>query len=244
MMKSDSRIATNAGSYRFVALLDVLGFTRLVESAPLADVARQLEDAFHMVSAMTDESNRLRRRFTAAPDARVDALTFSDLILLYSTSDSHRDFIDIIRVCSRVVHRAFHSGLLLRGGVSWGRCIIEPPVVVGQPITEAAALEKQQDWAGVCLGKSIEEWATAQPFAAERTVVIEGMIGARWLTQWRVPFKTPDSSPVRRAVNWVVDAITPEKHGVCDLQAPLEADVVIKCSNTQKFLRHVLPIQG
>jgi hypothetical protein len=141
---------------RFVAVADILGFKALLTRVPLEEIASR-------IALLLDGVSSLNVRFVQASDRlrpgvfRPKSANFSDSLVLWS--DILEDFADNLRFATgrmfaqclaELLGRAFVSGMPLRIGVAFGETYVDPErnIVIGQPLVEAFALEKAQEWIG------------------------------------------------------------------------------------------------
>jgi hypothetical protein len=130
----------------FVALLDVLGFSALIasenSSARLETYQRLLAEAIR----------------PTAP-SRVEAVAFSDSIVLTTGADSAEDFVELATRCAVLHALMLQQGIALRGAISSGsyfREVMENSVfIAGRPIVEAFKYECLQDWVGIMVTPAV-----------------------------------------------------------------------------------------
>lgn len=130
----------------FVALLDVLGFRALIASE---NSATRLEAYQRLLS------DALR---SPAP-SKVEAVAFSDSIVLTTGADSAEDFVELATRCAVLHASALQQGIALRGAISCGiyfREIMDNSVfVAGRPIVDAYDYECVQDWVGIIVTPAV-----------------------------------------------------------------------------------------
>jgi hypothetical protein len=147
-----------------VAFLDILGFKNKIENIPLAELAGKYE----RLIIQTDASNRPFMEFPGQPKLfpnhavgvpYCQRFIFSDSIILISHDNSFESCLMLIVYCWRLMQTMLASGFPPRGAISYGEMYINPSqnVFLGTAITEAAKLEKIQEWVGTCLHPSIIE---------------------------------------------------------------------------------------
>jgi hypothetical protein len=130
----------------FVALLDVLGFRALIASensgARLETYQRLLADALRADAPST-----------------VEAIAFSDSIVLTTGTDSPEDFVELATRCALLQASTLQQGIALRGAISCGpyfREVVENSVfVAGRPIVDAYDYECVQEWVGIILTPAV-----------------------------------------------------------------------------------------
>ena len=117
--------------FRFVAFLDVLGFSEMVqadfESAGENQNLRNLEEALGAVEPKGEG---------------VQALQFSDSIVLSSSFDPSVSSLQVIVNASKSLQlRLFQSGILIRGGIAHGRHYHAGSFLFSQALIDAYRLE-------------------------------------------------------------------------------------------------------
>ena len=159
------------------AMFDVLGFSRWMRTAGLQAVL----DAYHLliekVVMPTGENGGLSAIQT--PDGALFAVTgppgyayFSDTILMCQPLVPA--FVDdFISRCGDLVCEALAMDIPLRGALTLGDAVLSTvsDFYLGEPVIEAANLEKAQNWIGLTFGKT----AVWSPFLAQMhgTSIIE-----------------------------------------------------------------------
>ena len=150
---------------RYVAVCDVLGFSKLLENHTLEQVAEGYRELVEWAKAASQ-----LRGYTVWPDGTqsavrvtmlVETAVFSDTIIVWS-----RDLVDPEPYGGARASNFFHfvgqlilGGLRrtsqgfrlpIRAGIAYGPIIIIPDeqIYVGQPIVEAHRLEQSQEWIG------------------------------------------------------------------------------------------------
>lgn len=142
------------------AMFDVLGFSAWVKATGLPRV----RDAYHqliqdaVIAPHQDGSLtavQTREGMLLAMSSAPDFAYFSDTILLWRTLTPPAVSIFLER-SSDLICRALEMGIPLRGALTVGDAVLdsESGFFIGDPIIEAANLEKAQNWMGLTLGKS------------------------------------------------------------------------------------------
>ncbi len=126
-----------------VALLDILGFRPLIGRTEFE-------------SFLEEFGNRVKRIVRDG----VEAITFSDTILLAREGSTVDDVLRVATRCSVLLFEllcGFDIPIPVRGALSFGKCAVdfERGIVAGRPIVEAYDLERDQDWAGIMLSPSV-----------------------------------------------------------------------------------------
>ncbi len=159
------------------AMFDVLGFSDWIRSAGLQKVL----DSYHSLieRAVTKPNEKGSLSAVQTPEGAIFAVIgppsyayFSDTILLWCplVPPLVGDFVER---CSDLICEALAMAIPLRGALTLGDIVLdsESNFFIGEPIVEAANLEKGQNWVGLTIGNSAV-WA---PFLAQLhgTTIIE-----------------------------------------------------------------------
>jgi len=158
-----------AAAPTLLALFDVLGFSARLERDGLASVVATyrnliekavLEPARRCLGTVLTPQGRVMTLFVLP----VEYAYFSDTILLWVPLERIFAAAFVTR-CADLVCEALKVGVLLRGAICLGEAVMHKPssTYIGEPLVEAAQLEKGQNWVGLTLGNS----ATWPPFMAE-----------------------------------------------------------------------------
>lgn len=135
--------------YGFVALLDVLGFTSLISGENASD---RLDTYQSLLSRALEEK---------PGSAQVEAVIFSDSIVLTTTDSTDDTFIALALRCSELMGSMLEARMPLRGAISVGsyhRTVMGNSVfVAGKPIVDAYTYERRQDWVGIMITPSALE---------------------------------------------------------------------------------------
>jgi hypothetical protein len=132
----------------FVALLDVLGFTNLVNDDPGGRKVLRYLECLKSATAGTS----------------VDFVVFSDSIVLTGTDHNPDGLLPIAEACSRLMFNLVQESIPVRGAIAYGEFQRETidgggqnssnVFVAGRPIIEAYDFEQRQDWVGIMLAPS------------------------------------------------------------------------------------------
>lgn len=151
------------GEY-FIALFDVLGFSKLQVDIGLAKIYTLYKDLINNVVLKDLDKNPLAMTVAninfrpALVAGRIDIkyAYFSDTIILWAR---HIKFLLPLFIdrCSDFLITAIGIGLPLRGAISIGKAVMDKQtgIFIGEPIVEAARLESSQDWIGITFGNSV-----------------------------------------------------------------------------------------
>lgn len=133
-------------STRYVAFLDVLGFSALI--AGDRDGERLGEYLAALTAAVAD----------GEAAAAVDYVAFSDSVILVSADDTEKSFEAVVVASARCLHFLLERDVAVRGAIAVGPTIFsksgENRFVAGSAVVEASRYEQIQDWVGVMLAPS------------------------------------------------------------------------------------------
>lgn len=137
------------------AMFDVLGFSAWVKSTSLQTIL----DTYHSLieSAVTRPNEKGGLSAVQTPEGAVFAITgppsyayFSDTILIWCPLAP--PFVDdFVGRCKDLICHALAMNIPLRGALTLGDAVLDSDAnyFVGEPIVEAANLEKGQNWIGL-----------------------------------------------------------------------------------------------
>ena len=159
------------------AMFDVLGFSAWLRSVGLEAVLQSYHLLIERVVIRANEKGSLSAVQT--PEGMLFAVTgppsyayFSDTIVLWCPLVPPL-VADFVERCSSLICEALAMNIPLRGALSLGDAVLDSKssFFLGEPIVEAANLEKGQNWIGLTLGNS----ALWSPFLAQLhgTTIIE-----------------------------------------------------------------------
>lgn len=116
----------------------------------------------------------------------------SDSIILWC-KDSWEAIQSLLAGCSHLIATAVDSEIPLRGGVAYGRCVLDraTQTFVGRPLVDAYVTEQSQNWVGAALHRSV----TDHPLYGASIANVDDVI------RYAVPRKqcTP---PLEYAIHW------------------------------------------
>lgn len=194
-------------AYRWIALLDILGFRHMLETRSLADVAFLVERLVAAARPRDRELHYAIGRTSKTKNLKLGHLHFSDTILLW-TPPLHRKDTElntqlVLNLCQSVANligMALINGLPLRGGLAEGECYIDSKkqIVVGQPVVDAYRLEQEQEWIGAALRSE------------KRPNIHDFDCFADWLVEYPVPTKKQVTGNQLVAIDWTAFARMPE----------------------------------
>jgi hypothetical protein len=135
---------------RWFAYLDLLGFSKLVESNAIE----------HVLPIYADALEQMHR---ACQDRKEDAgllySWFSDTFIIYSRSDSLRDFARVESAARIFFQLLLVKRIPVRGCISYGGLYSQAKrnIFIGPALIEAHFYGEALDWVGLCLAPSVEK---------------------------------------------------------------------------------------
>ena len=169
----------NAKRPSFVALMDILGYRDLCETTDPKELLV------------------LMRRFQAKPVLpHVEAIQFSDTILLFTEGDNVSKFYNLVGEASAIIGEALDAGIGIRAGVTRGPFVHDAGkrAFAGRALVRAHELEQAQDWIGGIVDPRLErdsEVAAALEDLATDGFVFRypaplrgGPVGPLWCLGW------------------------------------------------------------
>ena len=164
---------------RFVAHIDILGMSVLVEKDP--DLAWQL------LSALVEARNQAHNteitfvdtaERVAAPD-QIQAVTFSDTIILFSKGTALVDLRTIVILTTELLNKALHLCVPIRAGIAVGTFFFNPKwsMYAGPALIEAYRLGEEAQWIGIATSEEVFRRAEEAEFkSGSHHVVIRSCI--------------------------------------------------------------------
>lgn len=135
---------------RWFAYLDLLGFTKLVESKYIEDVLSIYGEALnHMCDACKFGQDKIG----------LNKAWFSDTFIIYSRSDSLEDFKYLEQAARIFFEILIIKEIPVRGCISHGELYAqaEQNIFVGPALIEAYKYGEALNWIGFCLAPSVEK---------------------------------------------------------------------------------------
>ncbi len=152
-----------------VAVLDILGFKKLVHTLPLEtitnDVLGYLRQALASAIYQCDTPSDTPSVDELKNQSRVGFAWFSDTLLFYTRNDNLEECQNLIQTVSWLIgHTVLVPGLRLRGGIAYGELFHDSinDIYIGKAIVDAYQLEKKQEWSGGAFTKSAKEKIPSQ----------------------------------------------------------------------------------
>lgn len=189
---------------RYIAMVDILGFSELVRRTSIDHIVRVVEYIYSKASDV------VTTWATFCPDGTehsgtfvLNKLHFSDTLICWSPpingsleyeQELVRLFVDAI---GRVLFNGFIASIPLRAGLAFGESYIdlERGVLVGKAIVDAYETESAQDWIGGALHSGCP---------------VDGLLGpVPLVVDYPVPTKLFNKNPVKYALNWTLQGVMP-----------------------------------
>jgi len=159
--------------YRFIAMLDVLGFKSLLRERGIREVHQLMRDLFRsaQAGANRDYTATINGVIYRHPAVRLDYFIFSDTILIWKDYQDVKDenesiegrcemFREFNHGISMVLENALLRRIPLCGGIAFGTTITNIDnqgnnnEIIGQPIVDAYLVGEAQNWVGVAFHSS------------------------------------------------------------------------------------------
>jgi len=182
-----------ADSPRFVAHVDILGMSSLVDRDP--DVAwgvlSNLAEVRDKIGKYDIEFLDTNERLSVA--ATITSVAFSDTIVFFTRGDSETELRCMIVLAVEVLHKAMYCGVPVRVGLSYGKFYfnLERSLYAGPALIEAYQFGESAQWIGITMGKSIAERAASLDMSSGNCKLV---------VPWAVPIK--DGTRKCQVVNW------------------------------------------
>lgn len=221
---------------RTVALLDILGFKEWIASEPLEVIARKYEDAVHDLQFLNKPRPPVPDRFSMFPDHPIDVpfcktFIFSDSIIMISNGPGASETLKTAISAWRTLQAFIFNRIPARGAVTFGEMYINPSrnIFLGPALTQAAQLEKKQEWIGAIVDENVMREISGSVGADDAV----GKLLAKIFRKYPVPFKD-GNSPELHTLNWRACSVI--NGGVRTLFAPNpNAAVQLKYSHTLEY---------
>lgn len=144
---------------RYVAFLDVLGFSQLAEKSLLSDLVATLDDILFTARLHSGEFTGESISYEGFVEGtkKVHLRLMSDALVIWTDHSSKSDFRSLQWAVGQIVAQSILSGFPLRGGISAGPLYVahDGDIIAGPALVQAYRLEQAQNWAGV----AIDGWA-------------------------------------------------------------------------------------
>jgi hypothetical protein len=134
----------------FIGVFDILGFSNLVRTSRLEEVATLYLKVKKHFGDMICDVNLLCNRDI------VKFYNFSDTFLIHTQNRDDINFQALLVACDAlflgVNEAAQNNNIAIRGAINSGEIVLVEGALIGNPIIEAFEKEKQQEWIGCWIG--------------------------------------------------------------------------------------------
>ncbi|MDI1268669.1 MAG: hypothetical protein PSV40_06145 [Polaromonas sp.] len=159
---------------RFVAHIDVLGMSSLVEKDAelawqlLSDLVSVREETHRVGIDFLDTAERVH-----VPD-QIQTVTFSDTIVLFTKGESLKDLRSIIVVTTEFLNKALNLCIPVRAGIAFGTFFfnLDKSMYAGPALIEAYHLGEAAQWIGITTSKEVYQRSKAANFQSGRADVV------------------------------------------------------------------------
>lgn len=196
--------SSNGLAYRYVAMMDILGFRETLQTCPVLEVVRNVARAFDATKHFDSSVSVSAIPGVAEPHwtgtIKHRSALFSDTIIVWTPnitgSIPGRDRAILHTFLRNIADFIFHSfvhGIPLRVGIAFGECCIHKSanIFIGQPIVDAHLVEMAQEWIGGALHPNC---SPAETFSWGRL--------ASPVVEYQIPVKEGFELPLEYALDW------------------------------------------
>ncbi len=190
-----------------LAFFDILGFTSLVKSTPLPDLASKYEKLLAIAETEIRPSNPA---FFKTPQESFfpnhpytlpycERYIFSDSIILISDDETSESALKLMIYSWRLFQSFLAAGFPLRGVITYGDLYFHKSsnIVLGTALTDAYKKEQDQDWIGAYIDSSVWE---AHPDLTDDVRTPMSLLGILF-PEYDIPLKSGKTEKIR-SVNW------------------------------------------
>ena len=174
----------------FVGAFDILGFSNLVRTSKLEEIAKLYFKVKKYFEDMLCDVNSLCNRDI------VKFYNFSDTFLIHTQNKDDINFQALLVACDAlflgVNEAAQNNNIAIRGAINFGEIVSVEGVLIGKPIIEAFEKEKQQEWIGC--------WVADDCLNKNR---LNEYINDKSIVEYAIPFKKNEIIKHCYAFNWV-----------------------------------------
>jgi hypothetical protein len=150
---------------KFVAFLDILGFKELVKNNSHSYLIEEFRK-FLFLNQYGLSNGQINNNATNQDEifntdiSKVNLISISDSIVLYTNDNTIDDFLCIIDAVSTLLNIGIKNGFPLRGGLTYGyfsamlkenkslNFDYSNQILLGKALVEAYIIESKQEWAG------------------------------------------------------------------------------------------------
>lgn len=183
----------NTSHRRFVAHIDVLGMSALVERNAekawqlLSDLVSVREEVHKVQIDFLDTAERI------SAEEKIRSVTFSDTIILFTKGDTIADLRSITILTTELLNKALNLYIPIRAGLAVGTFFFneKKSMYAGPALIEAYRIGEEAQWIGICTTEEIYMRSKAALFQSGKADVV-------------IPTNIPLKKGTREgyAVNW------------------------------------------
>lgn len=182
--------------YYIICFVDILGFTKLSKLKP--EQAKRDTEKFR--NTIQDSINKHRIRIKEKPQILISTspdfghpqyMGISDAVFItmkLRPNSQNPEVVTLVGGLRDAMFECTKDKIPIRGSISIGKVFTGPtphyegPVLVGVPVTLAAAFEEQQEWIGISFVPETNETKTEPCFSILRQLFRE-----KYIARWSVP---------------------------------------------------------
>lgn len=218
---------------RFIAFLDILGFSDIVLNNDLEFVLKKFEMIGGFLGPYAESLGDCFNPNdpTYPRNKKCSLFSFSDTFVLCSSDTTPESLNNIIISTFIIARGLFASGLPVRGAITKGEADYIPNSnhLIGKAIINAARLEKQQNWFGVIVSPEVIS-------IDNKTDILSDSV-SQVLTAYSVPFKN-GTKITCLVINWRLNLVVTAGTKSL-LPKPIDISSTNKIENTLKFANYI-----
>jgi hypothetical protein len=219
-------LTAEVNQQRFVAFLDVLGFSDFVDRNEHLKLTNVYENLLTGMLPIALPGTKLKTLNEGTPEAvttpdlsevDVHALLISDSILFFSDRADQQGLIQVLTATQRRLCLGFYNGLPLRGAISLGPLAHQPgswesrgsatfQALYGQALVDAKRLEGIQQWSGAIVDEravDIFDRIAANADPSPRAVTSNDLVDHKLLRRYNVPVRFRPGNDLAMKDEWV-----------------------------------------
>jgi hypothetical protein len=153
----------------FVGVFDILGFSNLIKTRKLEEVAELYSTVKKYFEEMLNYANSLCNRDI------VKFYNFSDTFLIHTQNKDDINFQTLLYACDALFlgfnEAAQKNNIAIRGAINYGEIMSVEGILIGKPIIEAFEKEKQQEWIGCWIGDDCLNKNRLSEYICDKSIV-------------------------------------------------------------------------
>ncbi|HEY0723068.1 MAG TPA: hypothetical protein VGD41_03550 [Pyrinomonadaceae bacterium] len=192
-------------SNRYVAMIDILGFARLVETSPLMEIVKKTEmilrrwpESIYLAWVVINDDGSLGPGYSSS----FGRAYFSDTLILWTRPIDetfeyrYQEECCFFQTVGQIICTGFLNGMPLRPGIGFGECYIDETkrTYLGRAIVNAYKVEKIQEWIGGAL----------HPNCPAVEQMNQGEAYLDCVVKYSVPVKAGSEFNLEFALDWTV----------------------------------------